>query len=475
VVKIDYAMFCCLVASGPSEAVIYKLESNALQNMTTENGELARDIIALSNQHGCKGYIVIGVSEGREYKSVTNPNLTEERLRGFCRAVISPEPIISLFQLNLGQEGVQPEHQGKTLVIIQVGPHFVGVFRFHQDFIDIGAGTCFRKNEVWVRRGTGSAPPNMALTNSGLPFSAPLSSAPTTSELASPEEIKVLLESKTIPAGLKDAENKAAHSNKPGAHSSLSGITRIPQNYAKTPWERALPMILKEIARLARKAGGRLFSSEDPFNIETTPIHHLVLFLNQNPLIFRVIVTDKCAGKNRVHELAGRYLTFEHGLFLLTIDPIEAEALDPGHFRSRQSWGWFFTGPFGRSSIKEKNFQVILPNQIMKQLGPVDISGIALANIQTDRVLHQYWEEMLQTLGEEGTIKQTLDLSYNKILTALSFYLKEGCLRPASKNILPKQLLSNEIYDLEQYGEVLMVKQTEVYDAVIKMLKKLKL
>ncbi|HEX3045186.1 MAG TPA: hypothetical protein VHY08_10545, partial [Bacillota bacterium] len=106
---------------------------------------------------------------------------------------------------------------------------------------------------------------------------------------------------------------------------------------------------------------------------------------------------------------------------------------------------------------------------------PVNISGIALTNIQTDQVLHQHWDEMIRTLNEDDTVKQALNLSYNKILTALSFYLKEGCLRPASKNILPKQLLANEIYDPEQYGEVLMVKQPEVYDAVIKILKKLKL
>jgi hypothetical protein len=158
---------------------------------------------------------------------------------------------------------------------------------------------------------------------------------------------------------------------------------------------------------------------------------------------------------------------------LITIGDIDAEALDPDYFRSRQSWGWFFSGPFGRS--QEKNFQVILPNQIKKQLGPVEISGIALTKIQTDRILHQHWDEMIRTLIDDGPVKQALDLSYNKILTALSFYLKEGCPRPASKNIVPKQLLANEIYDPEQYGEVLMVRQPEVYDAIIKILQKLKL
>ncbi|HEX3047268.1 MAG TPA: ATP-binding protein, partial [Bacillota bacterium] len=403
-IYIDYAMFSCLVAAGPSEAVICKLESNALQNITADNGELARDIIALANQRGCKGYIVIGVSENREFKSVTNSNLTEERLRGFCRAVIFPEPTVSLLRLNLGQEGIQPEHQGKTFVMIQVGPHLVGVFRFGQDFIDFGAGICFRKNEVWVRRGTVPTAPVTELLAPKAPISRPPISAPPISALASPEEIKGLFEIHNIPSG-----DKSTHSDKPGAHTSLPGITRIPQNYTKTPWERAFPLILKEVARLARKSGGRLFSSEDPFSIEAAPLHHLVLFVNENPLIFRLIVTDKCAGKNRVHDCAERFLTFEHGLFLITIGGIESEALDPSQFRSSQSWGWFFSGPFGRS--KEKNFQVILPNQILKQLEPVNISGIALTNIQTDQVLHQHWDEMIRTLNEDDTVKQALNLS----------------------------------------------------------------
>ncbi|MCL6588604.1 MAG: ATP-binding protein [Firmicutes bacterium] len=454
-VKIDYSLFCSLVAAGPSKSVIFKIECNALQNITADNGELARDIIALANNHGNKGYIVIGVSVNREFKSVTNPNLTEERLRGFCRAAIFPEPIVSLLRLDLGYEGVQPEHQGKTFVMIRVGPHFVGVFRFHQDFVDFGASVCFQKNQVWVRRQIGSAPPVLAL--------------------ASPEEIKQLFDSNNIPEGLMDVENKVSHLTKRDTHSSNMEITKIPQNYARTPWERAFPMILKEMAHLARKAGGRLFSSEDPFNTETGLVHHLVLPVNQNPLIFRALVTDKCTDRNQVHDLAGRFLTFEHGLFLISLGPIEAEALAPGYFKSQKSWGWFFTGPFGQSGFQDKKFQVFLPTPIMKQLGPVEICGIALANIQTDQILQQFWSEMQVALNQDGALKQALDLSYSKILTALSFYLREGCPRPASKNILPKKLLANEIYDPEQYGEILMVKQPAVYDAIIKMLKKLRL
>jgi len=56
-------------------------------------------------------------------------------------------------------------------VMVQVGPQPRQCFRFNKDHVDYMQDYCFRKHEVWIRRGS-------------------------TSDLAAPEEIKRLLEGK---------------------------------------------------------------------------------------------------------------------------------------------------------------------------------------------------------------------------------------------------------------------------------------
>jgi hypothetical protein len=446
VITIDYPQFCQLIDAGENEAVICKLETN--------NAELARDIASLANIRGRNGYIVIGVgiSGGlRQYQSVANPNLTEERLQGFCKTAIFPEPMVRLFKISLGTDGVHPDHQGKTFMVIQVGPQLVGIYRLNQDFIDYAKGICFRKNEVWVRRQTISV-------------------------LATPEEIRGLFDAKVIPVvGETLSKDRAALSGKPAEKSAISTLTRKVQNYGKMPYERAFPAILKEINRLAIGAGGKLYSGGDPLNKETTPIHQLVLPLNGNPIILRVMLIDRCTGWNQVAEYTRRYLAFEHGILMIVVGDMTLESLESCPIKLQQSWGWFFTGSFWHPGLKDRDLNIILPLPIMEQLGQIDFSGIALANIQTDKILHQFWDEMIVTLKRDVAVSQAVELSYIKIMTVLSYYLKEECPRPASKNYIPKKLLANEIYDPEKYGEMLLVKQPHVYNAIVKLLEKTKI
>lgn len=445
-ITIDYPQFCRLIDAGETESVIFKLETN--------NAELARDIVSLANIRGQSGYIVIGagISGGlRKYQSVANPNLTEERLRSFCKAAIYPEPAVRLFKISLDTEGVHPDHQGKTFMVVQVGPQLVGVYRLNQDFIDYAKGICFRKNEVWVRRQTISV-------------------------LATPEDIRGLFDAKVVPAvDGTFAKDETAISGKPAEKSTISTLTRKVQNYGKMPYEKAFPAILKEINRLAILAGGKLYSGEDPLNKETTPIHQLVLPLNGNPVILRVILIDRCTGWKQVAEYTRRYLTFEHGILMIVVGDMTPESLESCPVKLQQSWGWFFTGSFWHPGLKDRDLNIILPLPIMEQLGQVDSSGIALANVQTDKILHQFWDEMIVTLKQDDTVSQTVEHSYIKIMTILSYYLKEECPRPASKNYIPKKLLANEIYDPEKYGEMLLVKQPHVYNAIINMLEKTKI
>lgn len=405
----------------------------------------------MANIRGRNGYIVIGadITGGlRRFQSVANPNLTEERLQAFCKAAVFPEPVIRLFKLSLGTDGIHPDHQGKTFMIIQVEAQVAGVFRLNQDFIDFAKGICFQKNEVWVRRQTVSA-------------------------LATPEEIKGLFDAKVSPvAGEIVSKDGTVLSGKPADKPAIFNLIRKVQNYERLPYERALQAVVKEVSHLAAKAGGKLYTGEDFFNKETAPIHHLVLPLKGNPMILRVILADKCTGRNKVAEYTRRYLNFEHGVLMIVVGDMAPEALEFCPVQLKQSWGWFFTSPFWPHGLKERNSEMILPLPVTEQLGRIDSCGMALANIQTDKILDQFWDEMMDTLKRDEAVSQVLELSYIKITTALSYYLKEECPRPANKNYIPQKLLANEIYDPVKYGEMLLVKQPHIHKAIVKMLEK---
>ena len=431
-------MFCQLIATGENESVIFKLESNALNNNANDNGELARDIISLANHRGGLGYIIIGVSKnGPEFKSVTNLDFTQERLQGFSKSVIFPEPTLVLTKLTLESQGIEPDHQNKTFIIIQVGPQLLGVFRFNYDFVDFSQNICFRKNEVWVRHKTASV-------------------------LATPEEIEGLFKGGPISSKIDIAPNQLL-------------LTKKSVNYLKLPTNKVISTILSKIESLATQTGGKLIPSDDPIKHEKSLIHHLILPINGNPILFRVLVTDQCITKGQIRDFTQRYLTFEHGIFIIALADVLPAALEYCPTQMKQPWGWFFTNEFGNPSSKERDQNIVLPEQIQHQIGTLNSIGIALSHIVSDKTLHQSWLEMMKALQQNDDIQRIIDLNYHKMMAALTFYLQEGCPKPASKNLVPKKLLTNEIYDPVKYGNVLMIKQPDLYDTIIKLLQKTKL
>ena len=180
-----YSEFVKLVERGEKTTVDFKIRSDVFaQPGIDAKAELAKDICAMANNGNAASYIVIGVSDDQViYHSVTNQKLTDDNLQDFCKKAIQPPPKINLSRKCW--QKASSAHRGKEFVIIQVGPHPRQIFRLAQDFIDYSRKICYRRNEVWIRRGA-------------------------TTDLATPEEIgrlfnnRVLEEEKLDPKRVKE-------------------------------------------------------------------------------------------------------------------------------------------------------------------------------------------------------------------------------------------------------------------------------
>lgn len=150
-----------MLQGGETDRVEFKIECLAFQpkcpDAESAKAELARDVCALANNRPGPSFLVIGVADnGQDFKSVTNPELTDENLQAFFREAVSPPPRVKLASVELGPS--RGRHAGKRCVVIQIGPHEHQVFRLNRDFISPHNSPTktryhFRRNEVWIRRG----------------------------------------------------------------------------------------------------------------------------------------------------------------------------------------------------------------------------------------------------------------------------------------------------------------------------------
>jgi hypothetical protein len=180
----DYSRFRRLVTEGEKRHVDFKIHCDAfLSPGKFSKAELARDICAMANNGNMASYIIVGVSDdGRQFRSSDNQELTDDHLQDFCKKAIFPPPKVKVHR-KMWKRALSA-HKGKKFLIIQVGPNRRQVFRLAQDFIDYGAKTCYRRNEVWIRRGA-------------------------TTDLATPEEIVRLASGQSLQETKDDAQKKS--------------------------------------------------------------------------------------------------------------------------------------------------------------------------------------------------------------------------------------------------------------------------
>src|SRR5688572_7414914 len=132
----EYALFQKLVREGEKDTVDFKIDAQVFATGTTaDRGELAKDICSLANNGSRKSYMLIGVSDdGGNFKSFSNPKLTDDALQDFCKNAIHPPPRVK-FTLT-EWPSAKGAHVGKRFGIIEVGPHAKTAFRLSKDFMD---------------------------------------------------------------------------------------------------------------------------------------------------------------------------------------------------------------------------------------------------------------------------------------------------------------------------------------------------
>jgi hypothetical protein len=221
----DYPKFKALLKGRETAQVDFKIQCDAFASKDlAPRAELAKDICAMANSGHVASYIIVGVSDdAKAFKSVANENLTDDALQDFCKKAIFPPPKVKLHRASW--KSALPAHAGKEFIIIQIGPQPRQAFRLVQDFIDYKANLCFRRNEVWIRRGA-------------------------TSDLATPEEVERLVHEQswegTLDAALQQERDKFARmSQSERLESVTDAVPTVLKKigYIQVPANQGLPII----------------------------------------------------------------------------------------------------------------------------------------------------------------------------------------------------------------------------------------
>src|SRR5215469_11560537 len=122
----NYIEFKRLIDAGECSRVDFNIHCSAFDSSSPDcsaaKAELAKDICAFANNGNVASYIIVGVSDDRRnFKSISNIQLTDDNLQAFCKLAIFPP--VSLRLTNYKWAGATQAHAGKTFTIIQVGPN----------------------------------------------------------------------------------------------------------------------------------------------------------------------------------------------------------------------------------------------------------------------------------------------------------------------------------------------------------------
>ncbi|WP_312475279.1 ATP-binding protein [Neobacillus sp.] len=362
--QFTYTRFVKILQENEHESLDYKIMSNAFDDKGA-TAELVKDIIAMANNGYKSSFLVYGVSDNRQgFKSVENKKLTELNIQRLCTDWIFPVPIVKVFDEVWNHKGVDEKHKDKRFVIVQIGPNPRQCFRFNREYIDWKEQFHFRKNEVWVRRGSSS-------------------------DTAHPEEIKRLLEGKDY----KDKE-----------------VFEEDVNYLEVAKSELLGTLRNDLTEIISKKGGTLepipYRREDFAKLAKVSIP----FGEEHMNLFVLFVQDDMKEyANKIYfETAEKKLLPEHDYYLILSTASSKKAfvnLFSPEMQLTKSWGNFYVpGGLAYMSYAVRRGSIATPSKI----GPFILD---MQKVTTKAILIRRFLELYDFLSNPEESKQARELS----------------------------------------------------------------
>ncbi len=401
----NYSKYLELVRRGEKSNVDFKIRCDAFVSTgTAAKAELAKDICAMANNGGVTSHIIIGVSDDREsFESVSNNKLTDDNLQSFCKTAILPPPKIKVTRERWSSS--QPAHSGKDFVVIQIGPHARQAFRLAREFISYREKVCYRRNEVWIRRGA-------------------------TSDLATPEEIARLVKGKRPEQQSKPEPNVV---------------------YARVSKDKRFEAMWADFEACVRDIGGVLYQDR------------VILPLRKLRYVWHCILAEECTGKSESLDYSSYKWAYEHGFLWLVTGRTSKGAFGGTKLNFKEKWGRF------TSYYWPHSFQpLFLPpkTRVTIPLNTADcpIVTCTLFNLVDTEALRESFLNMVRFLESDQEAWEEIRSAREGINGNLRRWLKQGWLiktnRSYSRRPPRQELGKNEFFD-SRSGQILRRERTD--------------
>ena len=404
-----YADFQRLVALGETAFVDFKIECHAFAkgpNSEKARAELAKDICAMANNGSHASYLLIGVSnDGRNLKSVTNQNLTDDNLQTFCKEAIDPPPKVKVQSFETAQS---EEAKARRLIAIQIGPNPRHAYRLNRNFIDLVNNDpqlrfCFHRNEVWIRRGA-------------------------TSDLAAPEEIVRLMGRAKI------------------AKSETEDIESL--DFSRLETKQQLPEMLNAAKTFFTELGYFVEDIYTKIPLRGREESQLIAFRVAIPFearrfVFRCVAHQALTSAFPMIYAVGRQWEYEHGMFILLMDRVSKKAFP---FRMSQNltepWGFF-----SKIEVATWNLdRVPRYMRTLKQLSPAELfplnfdqanlSIITLAQCKSSQQLRERLADACTFLRADTTARTLVEGSGEALNSGLQTLVREGWIQYSDNRLV---------------------------------------
>lgn len=365
-----YSKYQQLIKGKEKANVDFKIRCDAfLSKKVTPKAELAKDICAMANNGNVASYILIGVSDdGKSFESVSNTKLTNDNVQSFCKEAIFPPPRVKVHREHWVR--VPSAHVGKDFAIIQIGPHARQAFRLARDFIAYQEKLCYRRNEVWIRRGA-------------------------TSDLATPEEIARLVKGRPSEEKIKPEHNV---------------------QYDRLPKDDQPDAVLKDFQECIEEIGGSLYGDR------------VIIPLRNLRYVWRVAILRNWVDKPTVRLYARSIWEYEHGVLFLVMGTVSKRAFpEYMEINFKEKWGYFscFDLPnhFPNVLLGLDRFDYTLAN-----IKKISLIALTLPKLTDTDTLRSSFFSLLQFLGFDQDSYNRIRLARDGINTNLRRWLKQGLL-----------------------------------------------